>query len=216
MSATRLSIFDTLIALARGQSLARICMNHALRDKTLRGTVMDVGGGRDPDYFEYLGREGDVTMLPVDASFTGIDFEHDPLPSPDASVTTVLCCNVLEHIYNYQFLLKEMRRVLCPFGTLIGFVPFWTGHHPDPHDYFRYTDEALVRMLTDSGYRDIVIEPVAVGPLLANFNTIVLSMPRVLRPLAYLWYAFWNWLFLLLRPESRKRNPLGYIFTAHA
>lgn len=216
MTASRPGILNTLVALSRGQSLARICMNDALRDKSLRGTVMDVGGGRDPDYFEYLRKDGEISMRSVDASFTGIDFEKDPLPAADASVTTVLCCNVLEHIYNHQFLLAEMRRVLAPSGTLIGFVPFWTGYHPDPHDYFRYTDEALMRMLTDVGYHDIVIEPIAVGPLLANFNTIVLSMPRALRPFAYLWYALWNWLFIALRPESRKRNPLGYIFTAHA
>lgn len=191
-------------------------MNHALSTKTLRGTVMDVGGGRDPDYFTYLQTEESVTIHSIDASITGIDFECDSLPAPDASVGTVLCCNVLEHIYHHQFLLKEMRRVLQPSGTLIGFVPFWTGYHPDPHDYFRYTDEALLRMLTDSGYRNIAIEPVMVGPLLANFNTIVLSLPRALRPLAYLWYAFWNWLFVSVRPDSIKRNPLGYIFTAHA
>ena len=216
MTPLRPGILHTLAALARGQSLARIRMNDAFRSKTLQGAVMDVGGGRNPDYFDYLGKDAEVSMLPVDAAFTGIDFEKDPLPAADASVATVLCCNVLEHIYNHQFLLAEMRRVLAPSGTLIGFVPFWTGYHPDPHDYFRYTDEALARMLSDAGYRDITIEPVAVGPLLANFNTIVLSMPRALRPVAYLWYALWNRLFVALRPESRKRNPLGYVFTAHA
>lgn len=199
-----------------GQSLARILMNEALAHETIRGTVVDVGGGRQPDYFDYLGHAADVQVTAVDGTLSGIDFEKDPLPFGDAHADTVLLCNVLEHIYNYQFLMQQVHRVTKPGGCLIGFVPFWVGYHPDPHDYFRYTKESLERLLADAGFRDVTIVLIGRGPILANFNTLVLSLPRVLRPIAYAWYAAFDALFLLMRPNSRTRNPLGYQFTAHA
>ncbi len=203
-----------LNGLWKGQSIARVLMNEALAHECVEGRVLDVGGGRRPDYFNYLQGGLQVTVEIVDGSVNAIDFETDALPFADNSFNTILACNVLEHIYNHQFLLREMHRILKPGGQLIGFVPFWVGYHPDPRDYFRYTDEALMRMLIDVGYATPAIKKVGGGPCIANFNTVVLSFPRVVRPLMYLWYASVDALFLYLRPSSANRNPLGYIFTA--
>ncbi len=200
--------------LLQGQSLARILMNEALARETLRGRVVDVGGGHHPDYFDYLQRADGVHLDIVDASLSGIDFEKDPLPFRDASTDTVLLCNVLEHIYDYRFLIRQVHRILKAEGQLIGFVPFWVSYHPDPHDFFRYTDEALHRMLTDVGFKKIIIERIGRGPLLANFNTIVLSVPRIFRPLLFVVYALADQLFVRLRSQSVRRNPLGFLFTA--
>ncbi len=209
------NFFHTLRKLLAGQSLARIYMNRALAEYTLNGRVLDVGGGRNPDYFTYLKRGPDVTVETIDGSVTGIDFEKDPLPYVNHSYDTVLLCNVLEHVYNHQFLLKEIHRLLTSEGVLIGFVPFWTGYHPDPHDYFRYTQEALVRMLSEAGFKDVHILSIGGGPIRANFNTIVLSLPRVMRPVLYCAYAIFDALFVWIRPQSMERNPLGYQFSAH-
>lgn len=206
----------TLACLYRGQSLLRIRMNAAFAQYELRGTVVDIGGGRNPDYFSYFKKAGDVTIEALDGSMTGIDFEKDVLPYADGSVDTVVLANVLEHIYDHQFLLKEICRTLKPGGKLVGFVPFWIGYHADPRDYFRYTHEALARMFADAGFEDAAIVALPGGPLSANFNTIVLSMPRFARPLIYLWYAPFDRLFIRLRPRSAGRNPLGYTFTATA
>jgi SAM-dependent methyltransferase len=200
--------------LLRGQSLARILMNEALAHETLRGSVVDVGGGHHPDYFDFLRRAGEVQVRVLDASLSGIDFEKDPFPFGEASADTILLCNVLEHIYDYRFLLRQVRRILKEGGQLIGFVPFWVGYHPDPHDYFRYTGEALQRILAEADFKDTRIRTIGGGPVLANFNTLVLSLPRILRPLAYLPYAVLDALFLTLSPKSRGRNPLGFLFTA--
>ena len=197
-----------------GKTLARVLMDEGLAAERVRGRVLDVGGGRHPDYFDYLQKEHVTSIEPVDVSISGIDFEKDALPYADSAADTVVACNVLEHIYNHRFLLGEIRRVLKAGGTLVGFVPFWVGYHPDPHDYFRYTSEALTRLLKDAGFTDVRVRSVGGGPFLANFNTIMLSFPRVLRPILYLPYATLDAFFLKLRPKSRERNPLGFIFRA--
>jgi hypothetical protein len=38
----------------KGQSIARIMMNNDLRNYSISGKTLDIGGGRRPDYFKYL------------------------------------------------------------------------------------------------------------------------------------------------------------------
>lgn len=197
-----------------GQSLMRILMNRELSKESLRGRVADIGGGHNPDYFDYFQIEEGMRLERIDGSFSGIDFEKDPLPFASATLDSAILCNVLEHVYNYRFLLSEAHRVLADGGKLVGVVPFWVGYHPDPHDYFRYTHEALLKILAEAGFRGIAVRPVGGGPLLANFNTIVLSVPRILRPPLYLWYMLLNRIFVRVRPNSARRQPLGFVFVA--
>ena len=210
----RYSLGHTLSRLYGGQTIARVLMNRALAEEKISGLTVDVGGGRHPDYFSYLQVAPDTRIEPLDLSLNDIDLEKDALPYASASVDTVLMCNILEHIYHHQHLLTEAWRVLRPEGSLIGFVPFWVGYHPDPHDYFRYTDEALHKLLDEAGFVGIEVKRVGRGPFIANFNTIMLSFPRVVRPFLYLWYAGLDCLFMWLRPNSVKRFPLGYVFMA--
>jgi len=69
-------------------------------------------------------------------------------------------------------------------------------------------------MLSDAGLPEHTIRPVATGPLLANFNTIVLSLPRFPSAGGIPLYAAFDALFLKARPRSAERNPLGYLFVA--
>lgn len=201
--------------LLRGQSIARVLLNRAFEEETLRGRVIDVGGGRNPDYVEYFMREANAKIEALDGQITGINFEHDPLPIGSGEADTVILANVLEHVFNYRFLLDEINRILRPGGQLIGFVPFWVGYHPDPHDYFRYTQEALERILRGAGFSQVRIRPLRTSPVLSNLNSIILSMPKILRPVCYVACLPLEKAFLTLRPESVSRQPLGFIFTAH-
>ena len=205
-------LLHTLEHLYKGQTMLRILMNRALGEETLRGKVVDIGGGRNPDYFEYFKKEGKPEIEPMDGSISGINFETDALPHGSNTVDTVILCNVMEHIYNYEHLLAEIKRILKTDGQLIGFVPWWVGYHPDPHDYFRYTHEALERIFHDAGFSQAKIRPIGSSPILANFNTIVLSVPRFARPILYLSYGLLDALFVRVRPKSMERNPLGFVF----
>ncbi|HVM73367.1 MAG TPA: methyltransferase domain-containing protein [Candidatus Paceibacterota bacterium] len=197
-----------------GQSLARILMNRGFRAYALRGRVVDVGGGRDPNYFDYFNTTAMTSKEAIDASLSAIDFENDSLPYNDESVDTVVCANVLEHVFNHRHLIVEMHRVLKSTGTLVGFVPFLIQYHPDPHDYFRYTKEALVRLFTDAGLVDVRVETIGGGPFAVNFNNIMLSMPRQIAALFFFIYWPLDCVFLKLRPAARGRYPLGFIFSA--
>jgi ubiquinone/menaquinone biosynthesis C-methylase UbiE len=206
-----MKIISLLKRIRKGQSLTRILMNDGFRDFILKGKVIDVGGGRNPDYFEYFKRGEEVSVEAVDGSINNIDFEQDRLPCADNSADTVICANVLEHIFNYRHLVSEMKRALKIKGQFIGFVPFLINYHPDPHDYFRYTNESLYKIFFEAGFTQIKIKAIGSSALYANYNNIMNVFPRFIRVMLFIPYYFLDRLYVYLRPNIKDRFPLGYI-----
>jgi SAM-dependent methyltransferase len=209
----------TFKQIIKRKSFARALFNAELPAISLRGHVLDVGGGKHQDYLELVQKEKGTFIDTVDIAVRGqsaqsIDFEKDPLPFATETFDQVLVFNVLEHIYNHNFLVGEIGRVLKDGGQLIGFVPFLVNYHPDPHDYFRYTKEALKKILESKGFSRIHILEVGRGPFAVNYNNLIFSFPLVVAAVLFPFQYIMDTLFLMLRPGVRQRYPLGYIFTA--
>lgn len=210
---------DIIKSTARGKSLLRTLMNLELRNHVLRGSVIDVGGGKDPSYFGFFKKENSAKVFTIDGIFQdkqgkNIDFEKDILPFDDDQFDQALLCNVLEHIYNYKFLLSEIKRIIKNGGEIIGFVPFLINFHPDPHDYFRYTKESLQNIFTETGFKEVKIKEVGFGPFSVAFNAVAgLPFPRFCKVLALPFFYFSDLLVLKFRPGLKIRYPLGYLFT---
>ena len=204
-----------LAGLWRGETVLRASMHEALRRCSVSGRVLDVGGARNPRYFSYIAVAPGAAIEAVDGKTHPVDFEADPLPYPEAVFDSAVCCNVLEHVFNHRHLAAEVARVLRPGGRLVGFVPFLIQYHPDPRDYFRYTHEALVRILAEAGFAEVEVLAVGAGPFGAHLNNVCLMLlPRLLRPIL----ALVTWPVILLsvalRPSLLGRYPLGYVFRA--
>ena len=95
---------------------------------------------------------------------------------------------------------------------MLGFVPFLIQYHPDPNDYFRYTDEALEKIFAQAGFTNINIKRLGLGPFSVNFNNLASFMPRAFNvlcwPIAYMLDRF----VLSLKPNFKERFPVGYLF----
>lgn len=204
--------------LLKGKTPMRAFMNIALSQYVLeQGFVLDLGGGRNPSYLNFLGGVDTTTIVNIDGQHgtawrKDIDLEHDTLPFDNESVDQILLLNTLEHIYNHRHVLAEAHRVLKKGKTMIGFVPFLITYHADPHDYFRYTHEALTRLCADAGFSATLVTPLGFGPFTANCNTLASFLP---------WYcvaAIWPCSYLLdrallfLKPSMANRFPLGFLF----
>lgn len=206
---------EAVSAAYRGESLARVSMDAALTGRPLTGGfIVDIGGAKSASYLGRLALAAGAVVESVDGATHALDFEKDALPYGDGAADAAICCNVLEHVYGHRHLVAEIRRVLAPGGTLLGFVPFFVQYHPDPRDYFRYTNEALERILSDAGFAEVSVEAVGQGPIGVCVNSLLLSLPRLLRPVlvALAWPL--ALLSVRLRPNLRARFPLGYVFEA--
>lgn len=192
----------------------------ALRTVPLSGTVLDLGGSRKSGYHELLRGVEKFEVVNLDPKTQpdhGFDLE-EPFPLGGEAYDGVLCMNILEHIYNYRGFLSECRRVLKHDGILMVAVPFLVQVHPSPRDYFRYTDDALRKMLTEAGFRDISITPVGTGVGLALANLFYNALRfGALRALAAWKGSIFDKLVSLIKKDSflsNKHYPLGYIVTA--
>jgi len=85
-----------------------------------------------------------------------VDFEFHlvapdaPLPFDADAFDAVISCDVLEHVDGIERSLDEIRRVLRPGGSFIGFVPMEGG--PGAHGFFRLLDKDIYRDTKDHNH----------------------------------------------------------------
>ncbi len=79
----------------------------------------------------------------------GVDLVGDVerLPHADGTIGTVLALNTFEHVPRFWHGFAEIARVLRPDGALVVSCPFFFRIHNFPHDYWRFTPDALELLL---------------------------------------------------------------------
>lgn len=189
-----------------------------------RGRLLDLGCGMVPFYGMYKDLVTETVCIDWAHSLHAnphLDLVADlnePFPLPDASFDTVLCSDVLEHIAEPQAFLRETARVLKPGGTLLLMVPFFYWLHEQPHDYYRYTEFALRRLLGQArfdvdtpqpygGYPDVCIDLVCKGMLKRPW--LVSMFLLAFGPIAR------SRLVCSWRSRTCRTFPLGYAVIAH-
>jgi len=131
----------------------------------LKGSkVLDFGCGTRP-YESWFTAAG--------AEYRGADIDREEevpvrtdgsLDAGDAQFDMVVSFQVLEHVWDLETYLREVRRVLKRDGTfLVSTHGSWL-YHPHPGDYRRWTREGLRREVETRGFRLITMHPL-VGPL---------------------------------------------------
>ena len=136
---------------------ARAGLGNAMTDlaPSLSGRLLDVGCGTKP--YRSLFNVADYAGLDIDSEPTrkrGIaDYLYDGgrFPFEDAAFDSILCNQVLEHVFNPDVFLGEINRVLKPGGRLLLTVPFVWDEHEQPYDYARYSSFGLRALLEKQG-----------------------------------------------------------------
>lgn len=130
--------------------------------KYAKGNFLDLGCGNKP--YETL-------YNPVTNSQTGCDVMQSDknrvdvlcpvtdLKFDDEIFDTVLCTQVLEHVFEHDKMMKEIFRVMKPGGHIILTVPFAWELHEEPYDFFRYTKHALKELFEQAGFEIDYIKP---------------------------------------------------------
>jgi SAM-dependent methyltransferase len=105
-------------------------------------SVLDVGSMHSP-YREHIKCERYVRFDVDESSEPDICGDLHDMKIPDNSYDCVIATEVLEHLYDPQRAMTEIRRVLKPGGFCIMSTPFLYVYHPCPHDYYRFTWDSL-------------------------------------------------------------------------
>ncbi len=109
--------------------------------------------------FRVAGQEeiANLRSLFIGKEYIGCDARSGPgvdrienaerLSFEDGSVGTLVCLNVLEHIWDVMAASHEMVRVVKPGGIAVVSTVFHFHIHNYPDDYWRFTPEGLWRLL---------------------------------------------------------------------
>ncbi len=134
--------------------------------KLAHGILLDVGCGVKP--YEHL-------LVPFVEKYIGIEYSPESgyrgnkadlcgdasaLPLADASIDTILCTEVMEHLADPEKTISEFVRVLRPGGTLVTTAPFVYPIH-DANGFFRYSPDGLAAMMTRQGLAIDGVKPLA-------------------------------------------------------
>lgn len=155
----------------------------------LHGKVLDLGGEKRSGYLTHVEGTYHVTTVNISTE-TGCDVVHDlevtPLPFDNASYDAVILNNTIEHIYHARELVCDALRILRPGGQIIITAPFLFPVHPSPHDYWRFTDEAVRTMLKEGGVTQVVCIPLGTGVTTVIYHLFERLLPRPLRIVAHI------------------------------
>ncbi len=205
----------------RGKAVSRTMTNlFWLGREPLSGNLLDIGGGGGrASHYRFLPIEKEANLRTVDViarpntDFV-LDITKESVPLSDNSQTAVFLFNILEHLNAHDKVLAEIRRLLRPGGKLLGTVPFLVNVHPDPHDFVRFTGEALHELFVKNGFTIIALVPIGRGPFLAAYEQLDSLVPSILHAvfLPILWVA--DALVMRLRPnrDFPATFPLAYNF----
>lgn len=201
----------------RGKSLGRILMNHFLSQIELSGDTLDLGAGENKaSYNRFLKYKKPFKITRSDffkkeKNILKINLEK-PFKLQDESFDNIMCFNVLEHIYNFQNVIKESFRVLKKRGIFIGSTPFMVNLHPCPHDYFRYSHEALLRVFKKEGFVCLKMVHLGFGPFTTAWSQWEDLLPKVFKLPFILGSVFLDVLIDKFSKYYRGKYPLSYIF----
>jgi SAM-dependent methyltransferase len=153
----------------------------------IQGKVLDFGCGSKP--YESLFTNA-TSYLGVDIAVSGhnhanskIDIFYDgkTLPFADNEFDAVVCCEVLEHVFNLDKVLAEISRVLKPEGLALISVPFAWDEHEVPYDFARYTSYGLRHILKNHAYEVIELRKTTTY-LLAIFQLLIAYLSLYVLP----------------------------------
>lgn len=123
----------------------------------LFGNLLDVGCGTMPyrklfAVASYTGLEYD-TVIARSRKIADAYYDGNRFPFDDQSFDSLLCNQVLEHVFTPDKFVSELARVIKPGGRLLLTVPFIWDEHEQPYDFARYTSFGLKAILERNGFK---------------------------------------------------------------
>lgn len=136
--------YHTIIRSAEYENLSKL---------TLNGSILDVGGSKNPFYHSLVKGQHTFTSINI-AEVAQPDYIVDiekQFPFEDQVFDNAICLNVLEHVFEFENAFSEQVRCVKIGGKIVIAVPFMHHIHGSPDDYIRYTESALRRLADKYG-----------------------------------------------------------------
>jgi len=199
------------------QSLERALMNYYLQSISISGNVIDLGAGSEnPSYLKFFKKRGLKKLImadlyPQNKKILKLDLEKAFKLSQN-QFDYAICLNVLEHIYNFQNVIKETKKILKPKGKFIVSTPFVYHLHGSPNDFFRYSHQAIEKMFKQQDFKFQKIIYLGFGPFTASISLVMFIFPKIIRAILIIFCIYIDQLIVYFSDFWRHKHPLGYLY----
>jgi len=181
--------------------------------KFAQGKLLDLGCGKAPLLGVYEPYVKEVVLADWANSLHEnklLDVECDitkKLPFKNEKFDTIILSDVLEHIPNPSHLILELKRVLKPNGVVLMNVPFMYWVHEAPHDYNRYTEFMLHKLVEDVDMEVVELEALGGGwaVLIDLLSKLFMNHPKLVKIIQKVGPKL-----LAKRLRIRRELPLAY------
>ncbi|MFT6202501.1 MAG: SAM-dependent methyltransferase [Spirosomataceae bacterium] len=185
----------------------------------IEGATLDFGCGSKPYehlFFkntEYIGVDIEITGHNHKNSKVDVYFDGINLPFENSKFQSVVCSEVLEHVFEPIEVLAEIHRVMKPDGYILLTVPFTFEEHEEPFDYARYSSFGVKYLLESNGFKIIQLNKInspwtTIGTLITSYVYNLLPKAKILRHLVAIpLIGFTNIFFIILEfllPKSEN------------
>lgn len=138
--------------------IARRGLYRHIRDlgRSITGKTLDIGCGLKP-YRDlcaseaYVGLELDTPESRA-RGIADVFYDGSRFPFSDNEFDSLLCNQVLEHVFLPEEFLREAHRVLKPGGRCLLTVPFLWDEHEQPRDFARYSSFGIADLVRRCGF----------------------------------------------------------------
>ena len=136
----------------RSQKVIQKMLEEKTPDAADRYVVL-IGAGFEPVYRHLLRTYKSIIRvgLPTAGTVNAICDVCD-LPFVENSLDLIFSSSVLEHVYNPERAIDEMRTALKPGGYVYAEIPFMRAYHMIPVDYQRYTLSGIEELFKRHGF----------------------------------------------------------------
>ena len=200
-------------------SLSRILQSYYLKKFNIieNENVIEFGSSKNSSKSFHKNISGNFSIDFADKILgeNKIKFDLEKENEVNKKYTLVIIFNVLEHVYNVDNAIKELKKILKPSGKIIGATPFLYRVHYAPEDYNRYTKQFFLKLFKENNMKNVKIEELGFGPLtlcysiLFDYLKYIPLLSNVILTICILLDKFLN---IFIKTPLKTIYPLSYIF----
>jgi len=201
-----------------GKTIARTLFNWGISKhvKNISGVVIDLGGGKNPSYERFWSiKPKKFIRVDIDekAEPDIIADLNKPLPFSNNYADAVFLFSVIYILEDPGRTLQEINRILKSGGKLFITSPFIFNEAREPNDYWRFTSEALEKLLKESGFNNFFIEPIGERFSAAAY---LISPFLFFWPVKFVFYCLALFFDKLIPKKLKLKQPcpIGYFVKA--
>ena len=198
-------------------SIMRSLMNQLIEKLYFKGRIVDIGGGKNSNYSSIL-RCDNYTSINIDKKINPdiLININEKFPLEEKQFDQCLLFNVLEHVYDWDFLFAEVKRILKNDSFIHIIIPFIYPIHGSPNDYIRVTANYIKNFLKKNSFKNITISPISYGPF--TNSQLIGYRHKIINGPSSQFAVILDWLFHKFFKEKyvkyNKINPLFYYVKA--